>query len=47
VPVMETFCQPVACSTNKVVNLPEYIGNYVAESNAKAEDYAMHAARLP
>jgi uncharacterized protein len=47
VPVMETFCQPVACSTNKVVNLPEYIGSYVAESNAKAEDYAMNAARLP
>ena len=47
VPVVETFCQPVASATNKVGKVPEYIASYVAETNAKNEEYAQSAARLP
>jgi hypothetical protein len=47
VPVVETFCQPVASATNKVGKVPEYIASYVAETNAKNEEYAQNAARLP
>jgi len=47
VPVVETFGQPVASATNRVEKIPEYIASYVAETNAKSEEYAGKAARLP
>ncbi|KIW27367.1 uncharacterized protein PV07_07111 [Cladophialophora immunda] len=47
VPVMEKFCDPIPAAQNKVDELPNYIADYVAEANAKAEAYALNAARLP
>ncbi|OAG38319.1 hypothetical protein AYO21_07439 [Fonsecaea monophora] len=47
VPVVEKFCEPIAGPDNKAAELPKYIADYVGEANAKAEAYALNAARLP
>jgi uncharacterized protein len=47
VPLVETLGRPVASATNKVGQIPDYITSYVKETNAKNEEYAQHAARLP
>ena len=47
VPVVETFGQPVPSATNKVERVPDYITSYVAETNARNEEYAQKAAHLP
>ncbi|OAP61215.1 hypothetical protein AYL99_03416 [Fonsecaea erecta] len=47
VPVVEKFYEPIPAADNKVDELPKYIADYVAEANARAEGYALNAARLP
>lgn len=47
IPVVETFGEPVACATNEVEKVPQYLSSFVADTNAKNDEYAMTAARLP
>ena len=47
VPVYETLGEPVPSASNKVLQLPEYIKEYVDETTKGNEEYAGVAARKP
>ncbi|RDW81435.1 pyridoxamine 5'-phosphate oxidase family protein [Aspergillus mulundensis] len=43
VPVYETFGEPIPSPTNKVKEVPEYVGSYVAKMNDQNREYATSA----